>query len=140
MCALGEFADIRLNAYPDRVFKGRISNIGPISIPTLRTAKVRLEVHNPGMMRLGMFVTATFHGLSQAECTRRFRRRRSCICTIATGSTCPAASDTFRRVEVAGGKMLPGNMQEILSGRRAGRASGVERAGAAEHGGAVTDE
>ena len=35
------------------------------SIPNIRTAKVRLEVANPGMMRLGMFVTATFHGPSK---------------------------------------------------------------------------
>ena len=59
---LGEFADIRLNAYPDRVFRARIGNIGPILDPNIRTAKVRLEVENPGLMRLGMFVTATFHG------------------------------------------------------------------------------
>src|SRR5580698_1399776 len=44
---LGEQADIRLNAYPDRVLKGRISNIGQILDPNLHTAKVRLEVENP---------------------------------------------------------------------------------------------
>ncbi len=59
---LGEYADIHLVAYPDRVLKGRISNILPIIDPNIRTAKVRLEVENPGLMRLGMFVTATFHG------------------------------------------------------------------------------
>ncbi len=62
---LGETADIRLNAYPERVFKGKISNIGAILDPNIRTAKVRIEVRNPGMMRLGMFVTATFHGLKK---------------------------------------------------------------------------
>jgi membrane fusion protein, heavy metal efflux system len=59
---VGEFADIRLNAYPNKVFKGRIDNILPVLDPTIRTAKVRLEVANPGMMRVGMFVTATFYG------------------------------------------------------------------------------
>src|SRR5579863_2769520 len=59
---IGEYADIHLVAYPDRVLKGRISNILPIIDPNIRTAKVRLEVENPGVMRLGMFVTATFHG------------------------------------------------------------------------------
>ncbi len=44
---LGEFADVRLNAYPDRVFQGRISNIGPILDPNMRTAKVRLEMRTP---------------------------------------------------------------------------------------------
>ena len=41
---LGDTADIRLNAYPDRVFKGTVSNIGAILDPNLRTAKVRIEV------------------------------------------------------------------------------------------------
>ena len=47
-----------LNAYPDRMFKGRVSNIGAILDPNIRTAKVRIEVQNPGIMRLGMFVTS----------------------------------------------------------------------------------
>ena len=59
---LGEFADVRLNAYPERVLRAKISNIGPILDPNIRTAKVRLEVENPGLMRFGMFATATFHG------------------------------------------------------------------------------
>jgi len=59
---VGETAEVRLNAYPDKVFTGRISNVGPVLDPSLRTAKVRIEVPNPGLMRIGMFVTATFHG------------------------------------------------------------------------------
>jgi len=59
---IGEYADIHLVAYPDRVLKGRINNILPIVDPNIRTTKVRLEVENPGLMRVGMFVTATFHG------------------------------------------------------------------------------
>src|SRR6202165_1454583 len=56
---LGDAAEIRLNAYPDQVFQGRISNIGAILDPNIRAAKVRIEVRNPGLIRLGMFVTAT---------------------------------------------------------------------------------
>ena len=59
---VGEFADIRLNAYPSQRLKGRINNILPILDPNIRTAKVRLEVKNPGMIRIGMFATATFFG------------------------------------------------------------------------------
>ena len=62
---LGEYADIHLNAYPDLVLKGRIGNISPILDPNLRTAKVRLEVQNSGLLRLGMFVTATFYGMKK---------------------------------------------------------------------------
>src|SRR4029077_8277037 len=48
---VGETADIRLNAYPGDVFKGTISNIGAVLDPNIRTAKVRIEVRNPGLMR-----------------------------------------------------------------------------------------
>ena len=59
---LGDSADIHLNAYPDRTFRGTVSNLGAILDPNIRTAKVRIEVPNPGLMRIGMFVTATFRG------------------------------------------------------------------------------
>ena len=62
---LGDSADVRLNAYPDQAVTGRISNIGPILDPNIRTAKVRLELENPGIMRVGMFATATFYGESK---------------------------------------------------------------------------
>ena len=45
---LGEEAEIRLNAYPNIVLKGHVSNIGAILDPNIRTAKVRVEVDNPG--------------------------------------------------------------------------------------------
>jgi cobalt-zinc-cadmium efflux system membrane fusion protein len=58
--SIGETAEIRLNAYPEKVITGRIGNIGAILDPSIRTAKVRIEVPNPGMIRTGMFATATF--------------------------------------------------------------------------------
>lgn len=111
---LGEYADIRLNAYPDKVFKGRISNIAPILDPSIRTAKVRLEVQNSGLMRIGMFVTATFRGLS-AETHAMVPATAILHLHDREWAYLPDAG-RFRRVEVTGGKMLPGNMQEILSG------------------------
>jgi cobalt-zinc-cadmium efflux system membrane fusion protein len=112
---LGQNADVRLNAYPDRNFTGVISNIGPILDPNIRTAKVRLEVSNPGLMRPGMFVTATFHGQS--------KERRAAVPATAILHLhdrdwvyIPTKDKKFRRVEVTGGDMLPQNMQEIVSG------------------------
>jgi membrane fusion protein, heavy metal efflux system len=112
---LGEKADIRLNAYPDQVFTGIISNIGPVLDPNLRTAKVRIEVHNPGLMRPGMFVTATFHG----------QRKETVAAVPATAILhlhdrewvyIPTNDKQFRRVEVVSGEMLPGGMQEVIKG------------------------
>src|SRR5580658_1683622 len=47
--ALGQSAQIRLNAYPDRVLTGRVSDIGPVLDPNIRTAKVRIQIPNPGI-------------------------------------------------------------------------------------------
>jgi cobalt-zinc-cadmium efflux system membrane fusion protein len=112
---LGEKAEIRLNAYPDDVFTGVISNVGPVLDPNIRTAKVRIEVRNPGLMRPGMFVTATFHG-----------ERKQTHAAVPGSAVLhlhdrdwvyvPEQGKQFRRVEVVGGDMLPGNMQEVISG------------------------
>jgi membrane fusion protein, heavy metal efflux system len=116
---IGEFADIHLVAYPNRVLKARISNILPIIDPAIRTAKVRLQVENPGLMRVGMFVTATFHGqtverhakVSSAAILHLHDRQWVYI---------PLGNGHFRRMEVAAGEMLPDNMQEVVSGVKAG--------------------
>jgi cobalt-zinc-cadmium efflux system membrane fusion protein len=116
---LGEYADVRLNAYPDKVFRGRIGNIAPIMDPTLRTAKVRLQVENPGLMRLGMFVTATFHGKRQEK---RATVPASAVLHLHDRDWVyePAGKGEFRRIEVMAGQMLPDNQQEILSGVKPG--------------------
>jgi len=112
---LGETADIRLNAFPNQVFKGTISNIGAILDPSIRTAKVRLEVRNPGMMKVGMFATATFYGLKKETHTAIpasaivHLHDRDWVYT-------PTQDQKFRRLEVSAGAMLPNQMQEILSG------------------------
>jgi cobalt-zinc-cadmium efflux system membrane fusion protein len=116
---VGEFADIHLNAYPNRILKGRIDNIGAVLDPNIRTAKVRIQVENPGILRIGMFVTATFHG-----------QATSVHATLPAAAVLhlhdrdwvyqPAGEHEFRRVEVVGGNMLAGNMQEIVSGIKPG--------------------
>ncbi len=116
---VGETAEIRLNAYPDKVFTGRISNVGPVLDPSLRTAKVRIEVRNPGFMRIGMFVTATFHGLKKET---RAAVPAAAILHLHDRDWVylPTADKKFRRVEVVAGQILPGNMQEVISGIKPG--------------------
>jgi cobalt-zinc-cadmium efflux system membrane fusion protein len=116
---LGDTAEIRLNAYPGQVFRGRISNIGAILDANLRTAKVRIEVRNPGIMRLGMFVTATFRGQRQEvhtaiPATAILHLHDRDWVFVAAGDK------RFQRVEITGGIMLPGNMQEVVSGLKPG--------------------
>jgi cobalt-zinc-cadmium efflux system membrane fusion protein len=116
---MGEYADIHLAAYPDRVLKGRISNIGSVLDPAIRTAKVRLEVANPGILRVGMFVTATFHGQS-AEVRATVPADAVLHLHDRDWVYVPAPNGRFRRLSVVGGAMLPGKLQEIVSGLKVG--------------------
>jgi cobalt-zinc-cadmium efflux system membrane fusion protein len=113
--ALGESAQIHLNAYPDKLLTGRVSDIGPVLDPTIRTAKIRIELANPGMLKLGMFVTATFagkkletHTIVPADAVLHLHDRDWVFV--------PAGGSQFKRTEVRGGKYLDGGKQEILSG------------------------
>jgi cobalt-zinc-cadmium efflux system membrane fusion protein len=119
---LGDPAEIRLNAYPDRIFRGKVSNIGTILDPNIRTAKVRIEVENPGFMRLGMFVHATFRGQTREMHT-----------IVPAGAVMdmhdrnyvfvPAPGNKFRRIEVVAGDLVQSNtnLREIKSGIEPGQ-------------------
>jgi cobalt-zinc-cadmium efflux system membrane fusion protein len=118
--ALGQEAKITLSAYPNRPLRGRIGDIGPVLDPSLRTAKVRIEVSNPGILKLGMFATATFaskkketHASVPADAVLHLHDRDWVYE--------PAGDNHFKRTEVHAGNMLPGNRQEILSGIEPGQ-------------------
>jgi cobalt-zinc-cadmium efflux system membrane fusion protein len=118
--ALGQEAHIKFNAYPDRTITGRVSDVGPILDPTLRTAKVRIQVPNPGFLKLGMFATATF--------TSSTKETRAVVPADAVLHLhdrdwvyLPAGGNQFKRTEIRAGKMLDGNRQEILSGIQPGQ-------------------
>jgi cobalt-zinc-cadmium efflux system membrane fusion protein len=117
---LGQEAKIKLSAWPDRPLTGRIGDIGPILDPSLRTAKVRIEVPNPGFLRLGMFGTATFtgrtketHAVIPADAVLHLHDRDWVYL--------PAGGNQFKRTEVHAGRMLDGNRLEILSGLQPGQ-------------------
>jgi cobalt-zinc-cadmium efflux system membrane fusion protein len=112
---VGQGAKIVLNSYPDKPLSGRISDIGPILDPSLRTAKVRIEVANPGFLKLGMFATATF--------TSKLKESQAAVPAEAVLHLhdrdwvfVPAGENQFKRVEVRTGEMIGGNRQTILSG------------------------
>jgi membrane fusion protein, heavy metal efflux system len=119
---IGDTAELILNAYPNRPFQGVVSNIGAILDPSIRTAKVRIEVHNSGFMRMGMFAKATFrsqtkemHTVVPASAVLHMHDRDFVFV--------PAADKKFRRVEVVSGDLLPDNtnLQDIKSGLTPGQ-------------------
>ncbi len=119
---LGEQAQIHLSAFPGRLITGTVGDIGAILDPTLRTAKVRVQVPNPdGSLRLGMFATVTFQSA-----------RESSVVAVPSGAVLnlhehafvfvPAGSSgNFRTAEVTLGRTLPGDLLEIKSGLGAGQ-------------------
>jgi cobalt-zinc-cadmium efflux system membrane fusion protein len=117
---LGDLAQIVLNAYPGRMISGRVSNIGAVMDPNIRTAKVRLEVANPGMMRIGMFATATFRGQKRET---HAQVPSTAIMHLQDRDWVfePTPDRKFRRVEIRGGAMLPNQMQEVISGLQPGQ-------------------
>jgi cobalt-zinc-cadmium efflux system membrane fusion protein len=67
------------------------------------------------MLRLGMFVTATFHGLDWA---RHAKVPATAVLHLHDRDWvyAPIGGGQFRRLEVVAGNMLPGGIEEILSG------------------------
>ena len=118
---LGQEAKIKLLAYPDKPLSGHIGDIGPVLDPSIRTAKVRIEIPNPqGILRLGMFVNATFESKTKKE-----------FAVVPADAVLhlhdrdwvfiPAGDKKFKRVEVHAGDMLPGNRQALLAGINPGQ-------------------
>ena len=117
---VGDTADVRLNAYPDRTFHGRISNIGQILDPAIRTAKVRIQLANPGIMRVGMFANATFYG-----------QHGQTYATVPPSSILhlhdrdwvylPAGGSKFRRTNVTSGKLIDPHSQMVVAGLAPGQ-------------------
>jgi membrane fusion protein, heavy metal efflux system len=121
MVHVGQTADIRLNAYPSRVIQGTIGEIDAVLDPSIRTAKVRIQVPNTDhIMRLGMFATATFHG-------RRLEDHASIPASAILHLHdrdwvyVPAGEGKFKRVGVVAGDMIPEDKQEVISGLAAGQ-------------------
>jgi membrane fusion protein, copper/silver efflux system len=65
---LGQEAEVSLSYLPDRKFRGRITYIYPTVDEKTRTARVRMEFHNPGFfLKPGMFATVELHAELEPE-------------------------------------------------------------------------
>ena len=113
---LGDAAEVRLNAYPDRPFEGRIGNISQVLDPVTRTAKVRVELANfDGLFRPQMYASVKFTSLRKYRrlllpATAILRLHDKDWVFVKTGDR------SFRRTQVQGGESRPEGMQEILGG------------------------
>ncbi len=117
---IGDAAEIRLNAYPDQVFRGVVQDISRVLDPNTRSAKVRVVLRNPdGSLRPGMFAVAIF------------RSHRSRPRLVVPGTAIMRLQDRdwifrkegdrrFRRVEVHALGEAGGGMVQVQDGLKPG--------------------
>ena len=113
---LGDTAEVRLNAFQDRLFHGIVSNIGRVLDPGIRSAKVRIELDNPGLvMSSGMFVTAVIRSPKSFE---RPVLPASAIVRLHDKFWVfqPIGGNRFRQIEVQTGPAVNDTLQQIVSG------------------------
>jgi cobalt-zinc-cadmium efflux system membrane fusion protein len=117
---LGDAAEIRLNAYLDKTYHGKVADISRILDPNTRSAKVRIVLPNgDGSLRPGMFAVVTF----------RSRASQSRVVVPATAVIRLQDKDwvfrkdgaqQFRRVEVHTAGGVSDQMQEVREGVKPG--------------------
>jgi cobalt-zinc-cadmium efflux system membrane fusion protein len=117
---LGDNADLRLNAYPEAVYHGKVADISRVLDPTTRSAKVRIVLSNhDGSLRPGMFAVATF----------RSRKAQSRVVVPSTAVMRIQDKDwvfrrdgaqQFRRIEVRTRGENSDGLRQIEIGVRAG--------------------
>jgi len=116
---LGDIAEVKLNALPEKVFSGQVGNISRVLDANTRTAKVRIELDNPGgVFRSGMFATASIRSRKEVEQpvlpTAAVMRMHDKDWVFV-----PLGGNKFRRTEVKLGPVLKDGSQQILAGLQA---------------------
>jgi cobalt-zinc-cadmium efflux system membrane fusion protein len=110
---LGQKVQLHLSAFPGKVFSGTISDIGAQLDPSLRTAKVRIQVENPGgMLRLGMFATGS---IASSKAIAQTVVPAGAVLQLHDRSYVfePVSDGTFKKVEVKTGETLAGNLVQV---------------------------
>jgi RND family efflux transporter MFP subunit len=125
---VGADARVTTAAYPDQILRGRVSYIDPQLSPETRTAKLRVELANPGgTLRLGMFADVTIAAVGAGASAPMIPR--SAVQAVGSRTVVylanAAAPGTFIEREVRLGATTTGGV-EVLSGVQAGDAIVVE--------------
>lgn len=116
---VGDIAEINVTGYAE-TFPGKVINISQVLDPNTRAAKVRIELPNPhGIMRAGMFVTATFRAKQPVE---RIVVPASAVVHLHDKDWVflPTGENRFRRVAVQLGPVEKDGQEQIVSGLKSG--------------------
>jgi len=119
---LQDAAEIHLNAFPDRVFHGRVADISRVLDPSTRSAKVRIVLPNgDGALRPGMFALAKFRS---RKLTDRVVLPSTAIMRLHDKDWVfrKEGDKQFRKITVQADGLAPDGMQEIRDGLKPGDA------------------
>jgi Cu(I)/Ag(I) efflux system membrane fusion protein len=117
---LGQEAEVSLSYLPDRKFSGRVTYIYPTVDEKTRTARVRMEFHNPGLfLKPGMFATVELNAETEPSAllvpdsaVLRSGEKNTVFVDLDNGH--------FQPREVTLGPRAENNTYEVLSGLEAG--------------------
>ena len=116
----GDSAEVRFNAFTDRIFKGKVADISRVLDPATRSAKVRIVLTNSdGAFRPGMFAAATFRS---RKLTQRLVVPSTAIMRLHDKDWVfrKEGDKRFRKVLVQADGLAPDGMQEIREGVKPG--------------------
>jgi multidrug efflux pump subunit AcrA (membrane-fusion protein) len=117
---LGQEAEVSLSYLPDRKFRGRVTYIYPTVDEKTRTARVRMEFHNPGLfLKPGMFATVELLAESKPDA---LLVADSAVLRSGEKNTVFVAVDDghFEPRDVQLGARAENNAYEVISGLREG--------------------
>jgi len=117
---MGDSAEIRLNAFPDRAFKGKVADISRVLDPNTRSAKVRIVLGNAdGSLRPGMYAAATFRS---HKLTNRVIVPATALMRLHDKDWVfrKEGDKRFRKIAVQADGLAPDGMQEIRDGVKPG--------------------
>jgi membrane fusion protein, heavy metal efflux system len=117
---LGDAAEIRLNAFQDHVFKGKVADVSRVLDPNTRSAKVRIVLGNSdGSLRPGMYAVATFRS---RKLTERVVVPSTAIMRLHDKDWVfrKEGDKRFRKIAVQADGLAPDGMQEIRDGVKSG--------------------
>jgi multidrug efflux pump subunit AcrA (membrane-fusion protein) len=101
----GNKARIRINAYPDNVFEGRVTYLYPALSSATRTVPVRMELANPGqLLKPGMFAQVDV-----------MTTARTAVVTVPTSAVMDSGIRRIVFVQIGNGRFEP---REVTLGQR----------------------
>jgi Cu(I)/Ag(I) efflux system membrane fusion protein len=104
---LGAAATVRINAFPDRTFHGRVSFIYPSLNPQTRTARVRIELPNAGgLLKPSMYANAEIATAADA----------GKVLTVPTSAVLHSGTRELVLVQLAEGRFEPRPVKLGLQG------------------------